>query len=70
MLFTQFNRHEPVHEIAVFIAHAQLPPLSAHSDVSREARFLIFGLSLPLLQICVYASSKGPGDSAHMRRIA
>ena len=70
MLFTQFNRHEPVHEITVFIAYAQLPPLSAHSDVSREARFLIFGLSLPLLQICVYASSKGPGDSAHMHRIA
>ena len=52
------------------IAYAQMSIINDHADVSSEARGRIFGLSLHLHLHFVYASSEGPGESAHMRRLA
>ena len=56
--------------ILVLIAYAQASPLNAHADISRRARGLNFGLSLPLLPYFVYARRKGSGKTARMRSLA
>ena len=60
-----------VHEILVRVVYGQIPLINAQTDESSKARGLKFGLCLRLYPHCVYASSEGPGESAHMpRRLA
>ena len=56
--------------ILVLIGYAQLPKFNAHADIPIKARSLKCCLTLHLLSLFIYASSKGYGESAHMRRIA
>ena len=61
--------HRGKHEMLVLMAYVQKPPLKTHADVSRRARCLISGLSLPLLPYFVYARSDGSGETAPKRRL-
>ena len=53
------------HNILVLIAHAQMPPLTAHADVSHGA---------PSLHLhpanCLYASSESSDEAVHLRTLA
>ena len=43
--------------------------LNAEYGVSREASYLVIGLSLPLRPYVVFARSEGSDETAHMRRL-
>ena len=60
----------PVHANLIHIACAQTPSRNAHGDVGREARSIFCGMSHHLHPYFVYASSKDPGESVHMGRLA
>ena len=51
------------------LAHAQVPLINAHSDISCKARCQKFGLSLNLHPYFEYASSKGSSETALMGRL-
>ena len=56
--------------LLVLIAYAQIFHINDHSDISRVARGLNFGLSPHLHPYFVYTSSEGSGESANLRRLA
>ena len=60
----KYMGHEP--HLLLVMAYAQMPLISAHSNV----RCLNFGLSLHLHTYFVNVSSKGSGKSVHMHRVA
>ena len=65
-----YRNYLPTHAILALIAHAQMPPLSNHADISSWYRGLRFGQCLYLYPICVYASNEDAYESAHLCRLA
>ena len=70
LCFPVMNVNSPAHEILALTAYAQSPGLNTPACVACEARPLDINLVLHPCPDCVYASSKGSGESAHMRILA
>ena len=54
----------------VLIAHAEMPLIYDHADLSSGSRGRIFGVCLHLHPVFVYTCIEGPGESAHLSRLA
>ena len=62
--------YEAAYKILVLITYAQIPLTNAHVDVSRGAKYPIFGPSLYLHSYFVYVSRGGSGDSSEPSLLA
>ena len=69
LIFNCFNKWAPSSEfVSSSIPSWQI--LTAHAQLFRGARDLVFCLKVPLDSLLVWASSGGSGETARMRRLA
>ena len=61
-----FKTNAPIHEILVFIARSQNPPLNAQAYAPSVARGLHFGLSLHQHRDCTGRAQRYSDETAHL----